>query len=91
MDKSKNYYKEKAQRVIEYANILSKKFKTKEKTEEEKMLENLKKAHEEWKNKEVYFESVTDPDLVDHAIYELKASKIKYIYLLKKVKERNIR
>ncbi|WP_109840467.1 DUF2508 family protein [Schnuerera ultunensis] len=55
------------------------------------MLENLKKAQEEWKNKEVYFQSVTDPDLVDHAIYELEASRIKYIYLLKKVKERNIR
>lgn len=91
MEKTKNYYKEKAQRIIEYANILSKKFINKEKTEEEKILENLKKAHDEWKNKEVYFQSVTDPDLVDHAIYELEASRIKYIYLLKKVKERNIR
>ena len=90
MDKSKDYYKERAQRVIEYVNILSKKLKTKEKTEEENMLENLKKAHEEWKDKEVYFQSVTDPDLIDHAIYELEASRIKYIYLLKKVKERDI-
>ncbi|HSH34901.1 DUF2508 family protein [Schnuerera sp.] len=91
MEKSRNYYKEKAQRIIEYVDILSKKFKTKEKSEEEKILDNIRKAHEEWKNKEKYFESVTDPDLVDHAIYELEASKIKYIYLLKKAKERKIR
>ena len=90
MDKKRSYYKEKVQKIIEYASILSDKLKNKEKSEEEKMIENLKKAHEEWKNKEVYFQSVTDPDLLDHAIYELEASKIKYIYLLKKVKERDI-
>ena len=90
MNESKNYYREKGQRIIKYANILSKKLKAKEKTEEEKILENLKKAHEEWKSKEEYFQSVTEPDLVDHAIYELEASKIKYIYLLKKVKKINI-
>lgn len=90
MDKGKNDYRERAKRIIEYVNIISNKIKTKEKTEEEKIRENLKKAHEEWKNKEEYFQSVTEPDLVDHAIYELEASKIKYIYLLKKVKEINI-
>lgn len=90
MDKDKSYYKEKAEKIIKYANRISSRFKN-EKTEKQKILENLKKAHEEWKMKEEYFESVTDPDLVDHAIYELKASKIKYIYLLKKVKEINIK
>jgi hypothetical protein len=90
MAKHKNYYREKADRIIKYANILSSKFKASEKTEEEKILESLKEAHKDWKNKETYFQSVTDPDLVDHAIYELEASKIKYIYLLKKVKETNI-
>lgn len=91
MERSKDHYRKKAQRILEYVNLLSSKFKAEEKTEDEKMIESLKKAHEEWKNKEVYFQSVSDPDLVDHAIYELEASKIKYIYLLKKVKERNIR
>ena len=83
-------YKEKAERIIKYANILSKKFKPNEKTEEEKILESLREAHREWKNKEEYFQSVKEPDLIDHAIYELEASKIKYIYLLKKIKEINI-
>lgn len=90
MGKTKNYYKEKGKRIIKYANMLAEKLKNKEKTEKEKILESLKEAQEEWKDKEKYFQSVTEADLVDHAIYELEASKIKYIYLLKKIKETNI-
>ncbi|HZK01083.1 MAG TPA: DUF2508 family protein, partial [Tissierellaceae bacterium] len=89
MGKTKNYYKEKGKRIIKYANMLAEKLKNKEKTEKEKILESLKEAQEEWKDKEKYFQSVTEADLVDHAIYELEASKIKYIYLLKKIKETN--
>ena len=50
MDKSKNYYKEKAQRVIEYANILSKNLKLRKKRRR-KDARKLKKAHEEWKTR----------------------------------------
>ena len=87
MDKEKNYYKEKGLKIIKYANLLAKKLKFNEKTEKEKILENLKSAQKEWKDKEIYFQSVTEPDLIDHAIYELEASKIKYMYLLKKAKK----
>ena len=83
-------YKEKGKRIIKYANILAEKLKAKEKTEKEKILESLKEAREEWENKEEYFQSVTEADLVDHAIYELEASKIKYTYLLKKIREDHI-
>ncbi|NLV88817.1 MAG: DUF2508 family protein [Tissierellia bacterium] len=63
-------------------------FNFKEKNNEmEEMLESLRNAHNEWKDKEKFFQEVTDPDLVDIAIYEMEASKIKYIYLLKKLKE----
>lgn len=55
MEKTKNYYKEKAQRIIEYANILSKKFITKEKTEEEKILENLKRPRKNGKTRRYIF------------------------------------
>jgi len=47
----------------------------------------LKDAYREWRMNEEYFEWVTDPDLIDYAIYEIKASKIKYSYFLKKAKE----
>ncbi|MBU5255459.1 DUF2508 family protein [Tissierella praeacuta] len=53
----------------------------------EEMLDNLRLAHRQWKDKENYFESVTDPDLIDYAIYDMEASKLKYIYLLKQMKE----
>ncbi len=86
MLKDKNFYKEKAQKIITYVHLLSKSFNN-EKTEEEHILEGLKDAHKEWKISEEYFEWVTDPDLIDYAIYELKASKIKYSYFLKKAKE----
>ena len=65
-------YKEKGKRIIKYANMLAEKLKNKEKTEKEKILESLKEAQEEWKDKEEYFQSVTEADLVDHAIYELE-------------------
>ena len=63
-------------------------FDFKERNDEiEEILENLEHAHNEWKKKEKFFQEVTDPDLIDVAIYELEASKIKYIYLLKKLRE----
>lgn len=64
-------------------------FVKKEKSENLKneMLESLRLAHKEWKDKESYFESVTEPDLIDYAIYDMEAAKLKYVYLLKKIKE----
>ncbi|WP_353095591.1 DUF2508 family protein [Tissierella praeacuta] len=55
------------------------------------MLENLRLAHSQWRDKENYFQAVTDPDLIDYAIYDMEASKLKYIYLLKKMKECNFK
>lgn len=58
----------------------------KEKDRDE-LLKTISLAHSEWKDKENFFEAVTDPDLIDYAIYEIEASRRKYIYLLKKMKE----
>ena len=60
--------------------MLSKKFNIKER---EEIIRNLKLAHGEWLDREKYFQEVVDPDLVDFAIYEMEASRLKYIYLLK--------
>lgn len=49
--------------------------------------EQIKKAHSDWKAAENYFDSVSDPDLVDFAIYDVAAAKRKYMYLLKKAKQ----
>lgn len=47
----------------------------------------VQKAHEEWQDAEKFFNSITDPDLIDHAIYRLEAAKSRYIYLLKLAKK----
>ena len=87
MERNKNYFENRGKRIIEAANAIASKFKPNEKTEEQEIIEFLRIAEMEWKAKEEYFQSVSEPDLIDHAIYELEASKIKYMYLLKKVKE----
>lgn len=53
-------------------------------------LGNLELARQEWLTAREYFERTTDPDLVDHAIYQLWASEKKYQYLLKKAREEHL-
>lgn len=37
----------------------------------------------EWKAAVDYFEQVTDPEMVDHAIYRISAAKCRYEYLVR--------
>lgn len=57
---------------------------------EVRLADEVKKAHQEWLKAQKYFECVSDPDLVDHAIFMEKAARKKYIYLLKKAKQQGI-
>lgn len=41
-------------------------------------------AMEQWQEASRYFESVSDTDLVDYAIYEAEAARRKYMLLLKR-------
>ncbi|OCL25800.1 hypothetical protein U472_15890 [Orenia metallireducens] len=52
---------------------------------EEKIIE----AREEWDEARSYFNSVSDPDLIDHAIYLLEAAESKYRYLLRQKRSIN--
>ncbi len=54
------------------------------------MLENLEGAWREWQYAKAYFNSVLDPDLIDHAIFYMGATEKKYVYLLKQAKENGI-
>lgn len=60
-------------------------------TEDEKLISSIKAAHSDWQRAEAMFHEVTDPDLVDHAIYDMMAAKTKYIYLLKTAKNKDLR
>lgn len=55
-----------------------------------KLADEVKSAHLEWIQSQKYFESVSDPELVDHAIFLEEAARRKYMYLLKKAREHGI-
>ncbi|MGE5421670.1 MAG: DUF2508 family protein [Ignavibacteriales bacterium] len=42
-------------------------------------------AKKDWQIAQMVFNEVNDPDLVDFAVYNLKAAEKKYTYLLKKL------
>jgi len=60
------------------------------KTSEIQLAEEVRNAHLDWIQSQKYFESVSDPDLVDHAIFMEEAARRKYMYLLKKAREHGI-
>lgn len=56
----------------------------------QRLLEQVEKAHKEWLEAKNYFQFVSNPDLVDHAIYAIEAAEKKYMYLLKLAREEGI-
>lgn len=57
--------------------------KNKEDQKEQRAAQVLR-AMEQWQEAQRYFESVSDTDLVDYAIYEAEAARRKYMLLLKR-------
>ncbi len=55
----------------------------------DKAFENIENAKKEWEDAKNIFENVSEPDLVDYAIYKVEAAEQKYIYLLKQYKYNN--
>ncbi len=51
------------------------------------LLEDLEHARLEWRHAHLYFNNVTDPDLIDYAIFYMGATEKKYVYLLKQARE----
>lgn len=82
---------EKINNIIKFFSDLKDKIEIRQKYGEEEMLQNLNKAHSEWKKAELYFQSVTEPELIDHAIYNLEAARTKYLYLLKQARRKKIK
>ncbi|MGI6702551.1 MAG: YaaL family protein [Clostridia bacterium] len=62
-----------------------------ESQEDQELINCVKHAMEEWNQAEKFFESVSEPDLIDYAIYRIEASKKRYMYLLKKAKEKGVK
>ncbi|MPN31152.1 hypothetical protein SDC9_178626 [bioreactor metagenome] len=49
--------------------------------------EQIAAALKQWKDATRYFENVSDPDLIEFAIYEMEASKRRYLCLLKRAQK----
>lgn len=48
-------------------------------------------AKQEMYDAQNFFDNVSDPELIDHAIYKMEAAKSKYAFLIKQAKEKGIR
>jgi hypothetical protein len=48
--------------------------------------EDALRALDDWHAAESYFNSISDPDLIEYALYELEAAKRKYEYLMRKIR-----
>lgn len=55
------------------------------------LLEAVAQAHREWEAAKSFFETVTDPDLIDYAIYRIAAAQRRYAYLLRQAKQEGVR
>ncbi|SEP47058.1 DUF2508 family protein [Propionispora vibrioides] len=52
--------------------------------------EMVEQARQEWLSAQYYYNTVTDKDLVDHAVYMMQAAEKKYVYLLKQARQAGI-
>lgn len=76
------------QRKISLKSIFEN-FKIKKESSKDEAFNNIENAKKEWEDAKNIFENVSQPDLVDYAIYKVEAAEQKYIYLLKQYKDNN--
>lgn len=46
----------------------------------------VEEARQEWLDAQCYYNTVSDEDLIDHAVYLMQAAEKKYMYLLKQAR-----
>ncbi|MDD4600709.1 hypothetical protein SDC9_15153 [bioreactor metagenome] len=55
-----------------------------------KLPDVVEQARQEWFAAQSYYNTVTDHDLVDHAVYLMQATEKKYMYLLKQARQSGV-
>lgn len=70
---------------------MSKRSKLNKDKDKEKIIKEIKRAQLDVETAEHFFQAVTDPELIDVAIYELEAKKSKYQYLIRIAKEKGVK
>jgi hypothetical protein len=51
--------------------------------------EKVRKAYREWEDAKNYFEYVSEPELVDYAVYAIEAAKRRFLYMLRQCRPQN--
>lgn len=69
--------------------LLGEKHEIKTEESDEHDLAILEKARQEWLAAIALFNSVSEKDLIDHAIYNLNAAERRYVFLLKEARRKN--
>lgn len=59
--------------------------------ERDNIIREIKAAQLEIKTAESFFQFVSDPELIDVAIYDLEAKKSRYSYLIRMAKEKGVK
>lgn len=55
------------------------------------LVDEVREAQRQWQEARDYFNSVSEPELVDHAAYMIEAARVKYMYLLGKAKRNGMK
>ena len=55
------------------------------------LVESVQAAQQEWRNALTFFENVSEPELVDYAIFNLETARRKYMYLLKLARKEGLK
>ncbi|HPW40818.1 MAG TPA: YaaL family protein [Bacillota bacterium] len=63
---------------------------TRERDENAELINTILIAKQEMHDAQNYFDNVTAPELVDHAIFRMEAAKSQYVYLLKLAKDKGL-
>lgn len=64
-------------------------FQKKRSEADEYLMNEVRDAWQRWQNALEYFNSVTDPELVECAIFNLEARRRHYMYLVNSIKRQN--
>jgi hypothetical protein len=80
-------FAEKKELLTNLMNLIIKDDLYRQKQREERYWRLIEEAKKDWQEARAYFNTVTEPELVDHAIYTLGAAEKRYVYLLKKARE----
>jgi len=75
---------------IFYLKNIANSIKAQETEDSTDIYDSIEHAKKNWEDAKNIFENVTNPDLIDYAIYNVDAAEKRYTYLLKQIKSGNI-